>query len=205
MRRRRDDDGDEVIRDGGSVRVPLMLRDGTMAMLEPWQRDALLSMRYRLDDDVASKHRPGFRYSDAAANRAKSKVYNDSIVEASNAWRGPVRDQEPRDVVRGPIYDAERGVAVKDAAYRRMVDEMTNAWRQPAGDASPQPRGQREGDVCAPGHLNARLECIADPQGDATPASPPRTMSADEAWRIRSAAYEQYCDELRNAWKGPQS
>jgi len=90
--RRRDDD-DEVVRDGSSVRVPLMLCDGEVMMLPPWQRDVMLSLRYQMSDAEAARHRPGFRFADAAANRAKAKAYDDSVVEASNAWRGP---QKPR-------------------------------------------------------------------------------------------------------------
>ena len=165
MRRYREDD-DEIVPDGGSVRVPLMLRDGTMMELPMWQRDALLSMRYQMSDAEMAMHRPGYRFSaDAAANRAKAKAYNDAIVEASNAWRTPA-------------------------------------------DATPRARGQQPGDVCttdgAPGHLDHRLQCVPDRRDDAAPASPPRFMSAEDAQKMRDAAYQEFCRELTSAWKGPQ-
>jgi hypothetical protein len=53
MRRRRSDDSDsEVIKDGGRIRVPLMMRDGMLtdsqlAELPDWQRDVILKWRAR--------------------------------------------------------------------------------------------------------------------------------------------------------------
>jgi len=184
--RRRDDD-DEVVRDGSSVRVPLMLCDGEVMMLPPWQRDVMLSLRYQMSDAEAARHRPGFRFADAAANRAKAKAYDDSVVEASNAWLG---HKNPA-LLRHRARCAERGQAVKDEAYRRMVEDLNNAWRQPAREVVP-PVGEKS---CNAGLL---------PRADAAPPAPPRFMDAATAQAIRDKAYQEYCADLCNAWRGPQ-
>jgi hypothetical protein len=85
-------------------------------------------------------------------------------------------------------------VDAREAAYRAMVDEMTTAWqRTPVADV----RGQREGDKCtingAPGHLNAKLECVPDKRQDSAPR---RAMTMDEMQRIKDAAYEEMVRDL---------
>lgn len=160
MRRRRDDD-DEVIRDGETLRVPLMLRDGELMELPIWQRDALLSMRYRMSDAEMAKHRPGYRFADKAGSRAKMDAYNASVREMCDAWR-PMLARNHAD--NSPVINAPS--------------------------------------TATPGHLDHRLQCIPDRREDAAPpASPPRFMDADEAWRIRSRAYDAMVDEMTNAWR----
>jgi hypothetical protein len=94
-----------------------------------------------------------------------------------------------------------------DAAARAHVEEvyqdekrkLQDAWRQPVADV----RGQQPGDKCtingAPGHLNAKLECIPDKRQDAAP----RMMDAAEAQRIKDEAWLEMCRDLEESWKGP--
>jgi hypothetical protein len=171
-KRRRHDDDEDTVADGGRVRVPMMMRD---ALPERTFRDADgiettaadWQIRYVTDCSVAHKlglddgfdlHKPGFRFTDSAGNEAKFKAYLQAVQDAQDAWRHPTPD----------AYGA-----------------------YPAG------AGATEGGACTidgrPGRLRRQSDgsfvCIPDGNGDGQ-------MDA------RDAAYEQYVYELTNAWKG---
>ena len=126
-----------LLRDGKSVRVSLMMRDGMSPSQRAVAEDALarrFGLRHALD-----LHQCGPRHcTDAAANDAREKAYQEMCDELMNAWRTPsaplpapgaaARDATPAR----PVYDAAEGRRIKQAAWREMVDEMTNAWRGPA-------------------------------------------------------------------------
>lgn len=131
----------------------------------------------------------------------------------------------------GPVF-ADRSAARQ--AYEDAKAEAQDAWRNPAPDAV---RGQKPGDVCtingAPGHLNARLECVPDRQDaadrrrkrkgvsrdpfgretgsweeeeeDSAPAASDarRTMTVDEGRRVKAQAYAEYVRDLENGWRTP--
>ena len=140
---RRSDDDDDILRDGGRVRVPMMLKDGTTVDLEDWQREIVWAHRFGLDD-AADLHRPGPRRCvDQTALDAKARAYEDSVKEMCDAWKQPppTPPAEPRAnvtsigrgadaVPRGQVYDAVEGQRVKDEAYRAMVNELTTAWQR---------------------------------------------------------------------------
>ena len=136
-----DDDG--ILPDGGTRRVPMLLKDGSVVELEDWQRDVIYAHRLGLNDGL-DLHRPGPRYcSDQAALDAKAEAYAAGVMEMCDAWKQPppTPPAEPRvnvtnigrgadAMARGPVYDAVKGQRVKDAAYRAMVDELTTAWQR---------------------------------------------------------------------------
>src|SRR5262249_49640555 len=144
--------------------VRFTLNDGTVADVEPWKASVIEATRCGLADDGSmTMFRPGYRFA----------------------------------------ADAAAGFEAKREAYEAGVKDLTDAWRTPADAAPPvgsgESRGQREGDVCtvrsggvgegSPGHLrmvNGKLECVPD---RADGASPPRTMSAEDAQKIRDRAY----------------
>ena len=86
-----DDDFDEngVLRDGHSVRVPMMMRDG----MTPLQRAvAQHSLAMRLHDGRGGPigHKPGFVYStDASLNDAKERAYAAYDAELRDAYKHP--------------------------------------------------------------------------------------------------------------------
>jgi hypothetical protein len=136
--KRRDDD-DEVLRDGGTVRVPMMLRDGSTVELEDWQRNVIYAHRFGLDDRLAL-HKPGQRFcTDQVANDAREEVYQDEKRKLQDAWRQPVGDAAPPPIEsRANMTDARSvprtmsladAQAIRDAAYEQSVRELTEAWK----------------------------------------------------------------------------
>ena len=174
-------DGD-IIPDGGKLRVPLMMRDG----MSPTQRAVAADKAARFDDSQA-KHGPGPIYCDRSAARA---AYEAMRAELSDAWKTLTRRKR-----KAKQYDP----------FGREVGTYEEEEEDDA--ASIAYRGQRQGDQCtidgAPGHLNAKLECVPDParitrvKYDAAP----RTIDAATSRRIKKEAYDQMCAEMRDAWR----
>jgi len=104
---------------------------------------------------------------------------NRAIADAPRLRFADGRTDAPVGSRPGFITDGNRSAC--DEAYRQMCDELQNAWRQPVAAAS------------------------------RSPAAAP--MSRDDAMRIdpttlmmrlndaRRLAYEEYVDELTNAWR----
>jgi hypothetical protein len=132
---RRQDDRDETIADGFSIRVPLMALDAT-------QR-AIADRAYRL-------RRPGPRtLADAAAvitieGRAlteRERAYDAMVQRGEAAWRTPTQraEQVERDAETGRVLAAADGEqdlmrrvqAIRDQAYDAMVRRGEQAWRNP--------------------------------------------------------------------------
>ena len=112
----------------------------------------------------------------------------------------------------GPRYCIDEAARARvEQARAEWIAEMCDAWRTPAVDAG-EFRGAREGDQCtvregghdegSPGHLrmvNGRLTCAPDRRRqDAVP----RTMTMDEAQRIKDEAWLESVKDLESAWKG---
>jgi hypothetical protein len=97
----------------------------------------------------------------------------------------------------GPRYADATARAHVEEVYQDEKRKLQDAWRQPVADV----RGQQPGDKCtidgAPGHLNAKLECIPDKRQDAVP----RMMDAAAAQRIKDEAWLEMCRDLEEAWK----
>src|SRR5262245_50605884 len=130
-------DDDEVLRDGQTMRVPMMMRDGVGFT------------------DSLAQHRPGQRFSvDAAARARVEQARAEGIKEMCDAWKNPpdVRGQQPGDqcTINGapghlnhrlecipdkrqdsvPVHDAAAGQRIKDEAYAEMCRELTEAWKR---------------------------------------------------------------------------
>lgn len=134
-------DDDDVLRDGETRRVPMMMRDGVGFT------------------DSLAQHRPGQRFStDQAANDARQRAYEESVRELQDAWKNPpgVRGQQPGDqctidgqpghldhrlqcvpdkperqdaaVPRSMTADAAQ--KIKDEAWLQSVKDLEQAWRQ---------------------------------------------------------------------------
>jgi|SRR6516225_7529600 hypothetical protein len=177
QQRKRSDSDDDVIADGGVVRVPLMLRDGSTVDLEPWQRDVILGARLGLEDGE-SLHRPGARFcTDAAANEAVAKAYLQSVRELQDAWRHPTRDAGRDDPITGFGSPEFRGGQPGDPCTCR-------------GPEFPL-------DFGSPGHLerrDGRLVCVPDRERG--------RENGRSRMDARDEAYVAMCRELENAWRG---
>jgi hypothetical protein len=127
MRRRHDDDDDDALRDGESVRVPLMLCDA-------------VTPEFAFGGVDVSGHQPGYRHvTDAAvrdARKAARAAYDEYCSRISNAWRRPPRaawdaadpDLGSRPEEPPPPSDDD-AQARRDRAWADYCDRISNAWR----------------------------------------------------------------------------
>jgi hypothetical protein len=129
MTRRFIDDDDDILKDGQTLRVPMIMRDGapnrdlTPLQLEiaraSRQRDAQQNHMTVVDalgrSDQLHLRRPGARYAvhDAGSNEhamqqtlraMRDEAYRSVEAEASNAWKGSNREIAIPDGIN--IYDA---------------------------------------------------------------------------------------------------
>src|SRR5262245_39576394 len=127
MRRRRKvyDDGDEIVEDGGHVRVPLFLTDGCLHRPGPCM-DAL---GFTHDaDDLRD------------AQREREKAFRDLCRRSENAWR--MRDARTEQLgAEGGDGDEERGDPDEDSDDDRMAQavadrERARLERDQRGDAA---------------------------------------------------------------------
>jgi hypothetical protein len=158
---------DDVLKDGQSIRVPLMLMDGSPnPKLDATQRavgkDAPTN-KLLVDDGTNNTHKPGFRYStDAgeriAADAALTEAYEAREHADREAWRSsddhplntkgtshPKQQPESEDEPRGQQAGDTCSVNGSDAqsvedAYRLYDEQQQNAWR---GDDPPPTRSRR--------------------------------------------------------------
>src|SRR5262245_61170042 len=120
---------DDIVPDGGRVRVSMMARDGLSPLQHAVAEDKASRVAF---DDSAARHQLGpVVLTDRAGIERKAQAYVDSVRDLTEAWRTPsaapatgTRDATPAR----PTYDAFEGRRRKEAAWREMVDEMTNAW-----------------------------------------------------------------------------
>ena len=188
-----ENDDDDVLRPGQTLRVPMMFRDG----MSPMQRSVVdakmardVAKRFGLNDAL-DLHKPGQRFcTDQAARARVEQARAEWIDEMTTAWQrqpdaappaGAINGADGRLVRRGdlPMCEPVRQDAMdaRERAYREMFDDLQNAWRQP---------------VAAPPSVEPRATTDV-----------PRTMTADAAQRIKDAAWLQSVKDLESAWKGP--
>lgn len=118
---------DDIIPDGGRLRVPMMARDG----LSDIQR-AIMDAKAARFDDTAARHQPGPIYCDTAGLERKARAYADSVRDLTEAWRTPpslpdawkTNNMSDREVARLHIT----GDAKRDA-YLDYVEDLTSAWQ----------------------------------------------------------------------------
>src|ERR1035437_1323756 len=136
-----EDDDHRLLRDGEFLRVPMMMRDGSMGHLSPvqrevammadaLQRDEAAALRFNLSD-TAMLHRPGYRHSiNDVALDAKAKAYADDETDLVNAW------QHGASVLVPPAGPAQSTRDVLADAYATYDHYISDAWRNSAPAAS---------------------------------------------------------------------
>jgi hypothetical protein len=135
-----------------------MLKDGEKRTFPMMMRDAAPEVIFISITDEHALHRPGARFSDAAARRHVEEVYLDEKRKLQDAWRTPpvadIRGQQPgdqctineqpghlnhrlecvpdkrQDAVPGPVSDPAAAQKIKDEAYAAMCRELEDAWRR---------------------------------------------------------------------------
>src|SRR6476646_10344383 len=124
MARRDDEDFDErgLLKNGRTLRVPLMMRDADS--LSEVQRAVMrdkAARGYGLVD--AARHQPGpCCCTDQAANDARERAYQEAKREAQEAWK---TNNNMTDWEVARVHDT--GDPVRDA-YLDGVADLTTAW-----------------------------------------------------------------------------
>jgi hypothetical protein len=133
-----DDNLDEngLLKDGRSVRVPMMMRDSDDGLtdLQRSVRDHFAPVHVvdSFGDDGLALHKPGARYLTAGAGTVdhawlvtadaiRGEAYADSVRVACGAWRSP--NASDREI---PVT-SNTGDPVRDA-YLDSVADLTTAW-----------------------------------------------------------------------------
>jgi hypothetical protein len=184
-RRYADDDDERIVRDGEAVHVPLTMMD---SMQKQVARDA--------------KRRKTVQYDPQGRVRSTYEEEEEADAAFSDAQLA----------MHKPGYRTSTAVndAAAHTAYDEYVRNLGDAWRscdaQPMGALRYEPG--REGQGCtingAPGTLQRRgdwLVCV--PTTNSNSDAVPRALDAVDAQRIRDAAWQEYCERTRNAWRTP--
>ncbi|HMF29764.1 MAG TPA: hypothetical protein VKE42_13380 [Candidatus Cybelea sp.] len=107
-------DDDEIIRNGGKIRVPMMMMDSSRTVAIDY------------GDDPPAAHRPGFRRAaDPAMRDASDKAYDAMLKRMSNAWKSVERREADAEIAaEAPLCEDP-----SEDAYQRYKKRMANAWR----------------------------------------------------------------------------
>jgi hypothetical protein len=174
-----DDNLDEngLLKDGRSVRVPMMMRDSDLTEFQRSVRDhfAPVTLVDSFGNSGLALHKPGARYLIAGAGTGdharlvtadaiRADAYADSVRAACDAWRGP--NASDREVAR--IHNT--GDARTDAYLDQKYD-LENSWHRGSGNRSQ----------------------------DSAPAGP--VYDAVEGQRVKDEAYRAMVNELTTAWQ----
>ena len=151
MRKKNYDDDDEMVRDGGVVRVPLHLMDARQrAVFDAYGRmtaDASVRDARRFTFD-ADDHRPHYASVPDAVRRARNQTYDSYVRRLQDAWKSPGRDaapepdeselpgdepDEPEDQggrMRRHLRaeESDQAQARRDAAYRAYGRSLFYSW-----------------------------------------------------------------------------
>jgi hypothetical protein len=154
-----EDDDDDILPDGGRMRVSMMARDSMSEL----QRSVMADKAARMFDDSAARHQAGpVTLTDEAARAARREAYLDAKRELGDAWRHAVPGfvhpadagdgrRRRRGIARDPfgrevetweeeedaapavprVLTADEGRRLKQQAYEAMVADMCNAWKDP--------------------------------------------------------------------------
>jgi hypothetical protein len=127
-----DDEGDEIVKDGEHVRVPMMLCDAM-------QRDvAAHYTRQRFTDGIGRSHQPGHRFINTTSNSelrdasdARDMAYAELEKRSAAAWRTPVADvgNVATRAVERQAADTGQAELARDSAFAELEKRSANAWR----------------------------------------------------------------------------
>jgi hypothetical protein len=133
-KRQYDDEGDDILKDGEHVRVPMMLCDG-------FQRDVAqyYAQPARVCDAIGrtAGHRPGFLLMDTSNSElhdaidARDEAYAGLEKRSAAAWRTPVADvgNAATRTVERQATDTGQAELARDSAFAELEKRSANAWR----------------------------------------------------------------------------
>jgi hypothetical protein len=135
-----DDDeiDDDVVADGNSVRVPLMLCDGESGTRMFFTDAVPPEFAFGTEMDAGVDHRPGHRYTtDAAARDAALDARDGMIQKLRDAWKRWPVDAAGTNFTPGPNANAGSDLGPdeqrRQAAQQQYVRQISEAWRNPPG------------------------------------------------------------------------
>jgi hypothetical protein len=127
-----EDEGDDIVKDGEHVRVPMMLCDAM-------QRDvAAHYTRQRFTDGIGRSHQPGHRFINTTSNSelrdasdARDMAYAELEKRSAAAWRTPVADvgNVATRAVERQAADTGQAELARDSAFAELEKRSANAWR----------------------------------------------------------------------------
>ena len=190
MTRTDDYDYDDILRDGESLRVSMMLMDGVQRAVA----------RSHVTDHFAA-HKPGFRYPQSAPTRdaagadadPRQAAYADLGRRLTDGWRqllGPRQRPSPHSTRSRLTKEADKEetaspAEIRDAAYEERLRYLEGAYRQPFCDEKLMQAGYHP--AIAIGYGTGRD--LRGPQAEAGIPDSERAyqeskIAASSAWRI---------------------
>jgi len=175
---RHDVEDDDMIEDGGSVRVPMTMMDARLTDAVSARRKAQ-NVRARWVRSLTDswKMPPGQPVSDARRKRDDDD------------------DDDAADGRRRPLRGAADARAISNTAYRRMVAGLQDAWRTPSRDAA---LPHEDPAAAMRAHLGGGDD--DDDENDNGNGN----GNNDNPQARRDSAWNSYKASLGNAWRGPQ-
>jgi hypothetical protein len=226
---------DEIVEDGGTVKVPIVLMDGRRSYVavdagRPAAADH--QSGYCTSDRTRQAHAAYSAYcrdaglpeppdADEAA-AAKEKAYQARKKAVSEAWRGSstphTASQEDIDLATriAPLLGLARPITASSAPPNTAWHRTSGGNYKPGGDDAVSDTAMADSDRAYAEYCNTIQNAWKRPIHDApqpdTGSTPqewrqhnmrtdPRILPPGEAQQKRDAAYQQYCDNLKNAWK----
>jgi len=124
---------DDVVPDGGFLRVPLPFRDAMSAAARDYFRRAAALPAVHDGLGRAAGHRTGFVFGPRELTADAATAYAERSALLRDAWRQPASPGRSRDCDddRKDARDRGNDPATRDAAaaYAAYVSRISNAWR----------------------------------------------------------------------------
>jgi hypothetical protein len=195
-----DEDIDDMVPEGASIRVPLYLCDSL--------QKAVVAKYGHGGDDLFDEHRPRFLTPSPELLEFRARNRTRYVQDLNSAWKSPAQRAQ---LARGTpgAFDAGVRDAARDA-YFQMVKRGESAWRTPHKDAAQPDTGstpqewQRHLAGPRPGTNGEKLD----------PNAASRVQAQQESWQGRDlaelardvearrrAAHAEFSQRLSNAWR----
>jgi hypothetical protein len=126
-RRYREIYGDDLLRDGQRLRVPMFAMDS----MQRSESAHLARVHDCTGDSGLAMHRPGFRVTDAPLSDELQRTRDAYEHDLTTAWeRGAGKEDVVPDAPRASANDA-MPVSDIETAYRLYCEEISQAWKTP--------------------------------------------------------------------------
>jgi hypothetical protein len=116
--------GDELLRDGQRLRVPMFAMDSVQAS------PRLPRVHDGTGDSGLTMHRPGFRVTDAPLSDELQRARDAYEHDLTTAWRRAAGKDVVPDALKASGNDA-MPVDDIETAYRLYAEEISQTWKRP--------------------------------------------------------------------------